>query len=94
MRTTGAPSIWTDAQLLAVLDAVADGRTLADIGASLGKSRNSIASIVKRIRDETDASESPLDLTGAPARRPENRNGGMPRHWWRAGLVARRGRAA
>jgi len=86
-------SAYSDADLLRMLDRVErDGATMADVGAGFGVSRSAIAGQLKRLRDDLAASESAAFPAGhGPAQRPENRDGGMPAHWYRAGLAARRG---
>lgn len=49
-----------------------EGMSLSDAGAPIGKGRNSMAGLMKRIRDDTNAS----DPDG-------NQNGTMPAKWWK-----------
>lgn len=92
VSAAGGQSAYSDGELLTILDLIErEGMTLAAVGARFGASRSAMAGIVKRLRDELRASEEAAFPPGqGPARRPENRDGGMPGQWWRAGLAARR----
>lgn len=68
---------WTDEQLLTMLD-LRDGEGLTglEIAARMGSSRSAVLGAMNRI-DKVHA-EIPCTAT-----RPENRDGGMPRGWWK-----------
>lgn len=62
----------TDRQALDALDMRDnEGMTLEQIGARLGRSKNTIVGLFNRIRADTDATDA--DGIG---------NGTMPRRWW------------
>lgn len=70
---------WTDEAILTVLDLWDHGRlTARDIAARFGTSRSAILGLINRI--ERDADEVPSAAT-----KPENRDGGMLRGWWKKG---------
>lgn len=69
----------TDRQLLEMLDLLeGQGMTRADIGARFGFSSARARVIFQRIFADLAASE-----VGSTVTRPENRDGGMARGWWR-----------
>ena len=72
-----------DEALLRILDKVrGEGVAAEDAGAVFGLSRLATLALVHALMAEV---AGPGD-----AQRPENRNGGMERHWYRAGLDKRR----
>jgi hypothetical protein len=80
----------SDGDVLDILDLFeGQGLSMGEIGERYGRSRGAIAGLIKRVRDDLAASESGLD-TGAPATKPENRDGALGRRWWEAGLRRRR----
>lgn len=75
----GRPGGWTDEQVLQMLDmADGDGMTAAEIALRMGTSRSAICGILFRVRSELAESEQ-----GSRVTRPENRDGALPRGWWR-----------
>ena len=76
----------SDAHLLAILEARALGATVDDIALRMGLTRSAVAGHIFRMAPGRVPDH---------CRRPENRDGGMPPGWWRAGLArqAERGRA-
>ena len=65
-----------DMRLLWMLDAHETcGQPLAEIARAEGVTRNTVAGLIYRVRREADA-------MACLCRRPENRDGGMPRRWW------------
>lgn len=75
-----------DGVILGLLAAVR-GATMsaAEAGASHGLSGNAVLGVVHRLMAEVAGP--------GEAKRPENRNGGMDRHWYRDGLAKRRAAA-
>lgn len=83
MSAGAAVSVWTDEAILEALDLIEnEGNSAAvvarEMTAKLGKkiTRAAVLGLAKRIRDEDGRV---LDR----CKRPENRDGGMGRHWWR-----------
>jgi hypothetical protein len=75
----GREDALTDEQLLVILDKVRGaGRPADEIGHEVGLSRNAVLALVHRLMAEVAG-------PGA-AVKPENRNGGMDRHWFLDGL--------
>lgn len=83
MRAGAEVTVWTDEAILESLDLLEnEGHSAAvvarEMTAKLGKkiTRPAVLGLAKRIRDED---------WRVPDRckRPENRDGGMGRHWWR-----------
>lgn len=78
----GAEDALSDDQLLAILDNLRGGGASAEaVGRQVGLSRNAVLALVHRLMAEA---AGPGEAT-----RPENRNGGMPRHWFLDGLQKR-----
>ncbi len=74
---------WTDAEMLLALDMFDnEGLSARAIAANFGVTRNAVIGKLAQIRKD-DA------LVRDAARKPENRDGGMPRLWWMNGLGAR-----
>lgn len=82
---------WTDGEILRVLDRLADGASAAEVARQLGTTKNAILGLVKRVRDEMARADQATQPGEVPAMKPENMDGGMPRHWWKAGLARQRG---
>ncbi|MEI4470942.1 hypothetical protein [Frigidibacter sp. MR17.24] len=68
-----AGQAFTDQQLLQMLEWREDGASMQAIGNRLGRSRNAVIGALNRLR----ADDQPC-----LCRKPENRDGGMPRRWW------------
>ena len=85
---------WTDEQLLDILDrAERQGQTMAEIGAHHAASRNAVAGILKRVRDDLAASEAaPVPRGQVRAYWPENQDGALGPRWWEAGIAVRNAR--
>ena len=68
-----------DAEMLDVLERHAQGQSAAQVGRAYGLTRNAVLGLLLRSR--------------APdvCVKPENRDGGMPADWWKAGLAKRHG---
>lgn len=84
---------WTDGEILRVLDLRAKGATAAEAGRAKGLARAAILGLEKRIRDDLTREDGTVRPGERPAVKPENRDGGMPEGWWKAGLARQRGRA-
>ena len=69
---------WTDNEMLEAVTLRDEGWTMKDIGALLGRSKNSVIGTVNRILNEA---------SGAPT----VGNGTMPPRWWQDGLDKRDG---
>ena len=70
---------WSDMDILRALDWIDhEGLTRAQVGARIGRPKNSVIGAVGRI--VTDANKSDPD---------GNQNGTMPRGWWIKGAMAR-----
>jgi transposase len=64
---------WTDEQLLTILDLYDnEGMTFKQIGERFGVSKNAIAGLMKRLRDDTNKHFPPCNAEGT-----------MPRKWWK-----------
>lgn len=73
------PSDLTDMQILEMMHLMDHcGLTGTDVARRYGRSRSAILGLRFRILRDLEASER-----GAQARKPENRDGGMPPGWWR-----------
>lgn len=87
----------TDAELLEVLDLTARGVSAAVIGRRMGLTRNAVLGLIFRCRKDTDKAETAPYIVNrrwkqtTPPQKTENRDGGMPRDWWRAGLAKQAG---
>lgn len=78
--------VWTDAQMLDVLDLIDEfGWPASRVAERYGVSRNSIIGLRHRILSDLKESER---APGPEAAQPENCDGGMVQGWWRAGLKA------
>lgn len=91
MARGGVRETWTDAEVLDMLD-LRERMSAAHAAEVLTRrwgrpvSRNAICGAHRRVMHD-------LALVPDLCARPENRDGGMPPDWWRAGL-ARRGEAS
>lgn len=65
----------TDLETLEAMDLKECGWTFEAIGQHLGRSRNSIAGALRRVKAETDATDC------------GNHNGTLPARWWDMGRV-------
>lgn len=84
----------SDGMALDILDRVErQGQTMSEAGTAHGLSRDSVAGLLRRVRDDLAASEAAPFLPGTGAAvKPDSRDGGMPVRWWEAGLRQRRAR--
>lgn len=55
-RAPAVPVGWSDAELLRLLQLTDDGFTAAQVAQALGRSRSSCLGMLKRIRDDYEAS--------------------------------------
>ncbi|APZ51247.1 hypothetical protein [Salipiger abyssi] len=82
------PSRTDDEMLLNMLDMRDfDGLSASKIGQRAGRSRAAVCGLFKRVRDDEARHEAECAARGVPVcqcLKPENRDGGMTRRWWRS----------
>lgn len=72
----GTPTRAMDEEILKMLDLRAnDGLSAAKIGARFGLSKNAVVGKLHRVKTE--------EIHDCACVKPENRDGGMPRWWWK-----------